>query len=66
MKRKRLRLAFTPTPASREYFDDLRQRLTEERGLGIRVTQREVFDKMVEYARVGEYPKREALLKLVK
>jgi hypothetical protein len=66
VKPKHLRLAFLPTPASREYFEDLIRRLTWERGLGIRVTQREAFDQMVQYARVGEHPKRQALASLLK
>ena len=48
------RLAFLPTPKSREYFEQLGDRLTEERGLEIHVTQREIFDRMVDYAREGE------------
>ena len=48
------RLAFTPSIKSREYFDDLVKRLTEERGLEVRVTQREAFDRMAYYAREGQ------------
>jgi hypothetical protein len=48
------RLAFLPTPKGREYFEQLGKRLTEERGLEVHVTQRETFDRMVEYAREGE------------
>ena len=48
------RLAFLPTRKGREYFEQLGKRLTEERGLEVHVTQREAFDRMVEYAREGE------------
>ena len=48
------RLAFMPTPKGREYFVELGKRLTEERGLEVHVTQREAFDRMVDYAREGE------------
>ena len=48
------RLAFLPTPKGREYFEQLGRRLTEERGLEVHVTQRETFDRMVEYAQEGE------------
>ena len=48
------RLAFLPTPKGREYFEQLGKRLTEERGLEVHVTQRETFDRMVDYAREGE------------
>jgi len=48
------RLAFQPTPKSRQYFEQLGKRLTEERGLEVHVTQREAFDRMVDYAREGE------------
>jgi hypothetical protein len=55
-----------PTRKSREYFDDLVRRLTEARGLDVHVTQRDAFEQMVEYAIVGEHPKRYELLKIVK
>ena len=48
------RLAFLPTPKGRQYFEQLGKRLTQERGLQVHVTQRETFDRMVEYARAGE------------
>jgi hypothetical protein len=48
------RLAFNPSPQAREYFDGLVKRMTEKRGLGVRVTQREAFDYMARCAREGE------------
>ena len=44
------RLAFTPTRISRAYFYGLCDRLTEDRGLDVKVTQREAFEKMADYA----------------
>jgi hypothetical protein len=35
-------------------LEQLGKRLTEERGLEVHVTQRETFDRMVDYAREGE------------
>ena len=52
--RKHLRLAFTPSTTGREYFDDLVKRLTAESRLGVRVTQRQAFERMVYFARQGE------------
>jgi hypothetical protein len=59
------RLSFVPTRASREYFDELVRRLSEERDIDARVTQREAFEKMVEYARAGEHPRRANLLRMM-
>lgn len=52
--RKHLRLAFTPSEKGRDYFDDLIQRLTAESRLGVRVTQRQAFERMMYFARKGE------------
>ena len=43
-----------PTRKGREYLDGLIKRLTDERGLFVRVTLREAFDVMVDYAERGE------------
>jgi hypothetical protein len=59
------RLSFLPTKKSREYFDDLVERLTQERGLDVRITQREAFEYMCEYAREAEHPKRQELARLL-
>jgi len=48
------RLAFTPSAPSAAYFRELVERMTRDRGLGVRVTQREAFSYMVELARIGE------------
>jgi hypothetical protein len=48
------RLAFTPSPQAREYFNGLVKRLTRERDIDVRVTQREAFDRMVYLAQKGE------------
>lgn len=55
------RLAFTPSRRAREYFDRLVDRLTAERGLDIQVTQREAFERLVEYAERGEKVAQEEL-----
>lgn len=55
MRRKEnTRLTFLPSVSSGQYFDDLCRRLTEQSRLGIRVTQRQAFDRMVEFAKIGE------------
>ena len=54
MPRKSNRLAFTPSHRGRQYLDGLVKRLTDERGLFVRVTLREAFDCMVDYAVAGE------------
>lgn len=57
------RIAFMPSAPARAYFEELVRRLTRERGLGVRVTQREAFDALVELAKIGE---RRAILEPVK
>jgi hypothetical protein len=49
--RKIGRIAFTPSRAGREFFDQLCERLTREHYLGVRATQREAFDVLVALAR---------------
>lgn len=46
------RIAFTPSIKGRSYFDGLVSRLTQSNGVPIKM--REAFDKMVEYAVLGE------------
>ena len=54
MKRKRARISFVASVEARAYFDTLVVRLTRASALGTRVTYREAFDRMVDYARAGE------------
>lgn len=50
------RLLFVPSPTALEYFDRLLYRLTEvkRQRVGVRATQRETFDHLVELARAAE------------
>ena len=64
-QRKSDRIAFLPSRRARQYLDALVKRLTDERGLFVRVTLREAFDLMVDYAQAGE-ALRQAELKRVR
>jgi hypothetical protein len=54
MAKKVGRLAFTPTPESRAFLDDLTIKLKEERRSLVRVTYRDAFDFLVYLAKLGE------------
>lgn len=58
MKRRlgpeKARITFLPSVEGHAYFDDLCKRLTEQSRLGVRITQRQAFDHMMELAKIGE------------